>query len=136
MKYFLFAILAISTLLLSANATNQSTLLLAKPKIVGGELATQGDWPWMSALVFTQNVVNTSLDVAGTQYDSEPFSNGPAGQASATMVDCGIGDSLCDLAENKICLVARGEIDFSVKLIIAKLAVVSVRLSLTTFQVL
>ncbi|PKI13206.1 trypsin-like serine protease [Colwellia sp. 12G3] len=115
MKYFLCAILACSLLLPSANATNQSSLLLTKPKIVGGELAAQGDWPWMSALVFTQNVVNTSLEVAGIQYDSEHFSNGVSGQASATMADCGIGDALCTLAENKICLIARGEIDFSVK---------------------
>ncbi|PKG85205.1 serine protease [Colwellia sp. 75C3] len=116
MKYFLLAMLAFSILLSSPiNATNQSNSLLAKPKIVGGELAVQGDWPWMSALVFTQNAVSTSLEVAGTQYDSEPFSNSPSGQASATMVDCGLGDSLCTLAENKICLIARGEIDFSVK---------------------
>ena len=115
MKYLLFAILAISIILSSAHATNQSSLLLTKAKIVGGELAVQGDWPWMSALVFTQNAVSTSLEVAGTQYDSEPFSNSPSGQASATIVDCGIGDALCTLAENKICLIARGEIDFSVK---------------------
>ncbi len=115
MKYFLFAVLAISTLLSSANATNQSPLLLAKPKIVGGELATENAWPWMSVLVFTFSDVNSSLDVAGTQYQSEPFSYAPSGQASATMVDCGIGDDLCNLADNKICLIARGEIDFSVK---------------------
>ena len=114
-KYFLFAVLAISTLLSFANATDQSPLLLAKPKIVGGELAAQGDWPWMSALVFTYSDANSALDVAGTQYQSEPFSYSPSGQASATMVDCGLGDDLCHLAENKICLIARGEIDFSVK---------------------
>ncbi|MFQ3312233.1 MAG: secreted trypsin-like serine protease [Colwellia sp.] len=115
MKHLLFAILVISIILSSAHATNQSSLLLTKAKIVGGELAVQGDWPWMSALVFTQNAVSTSLRVAGTQYVSEPFSNSSPGQASATMVDCGIGDALCTLAENKICLIARGEIDFSVK---------------------
>jgi secreted trypsin-like serine protease len=115
MKYSLFAILAISILLSSANAANQSSLLLAKPKIVGGELASQGDWPWMSALVFTQNEIITSLDVAGTQYTSDAFSNGTSGQAIAAMVDCGLGDATCPLAENKICLISRGEIDFSVK---------------------
>lgn len=115
MKYFLFAVLAISTLLSSASAINQPPLLIAKPKIVGGELATQSAWPWMSALVFTYSDVDSSLNVAGTQYQSEPFSYSPSGQASATMVDCGIGEDLCNLAENKICLIARGEIDFSVK---------------------
>ena len=115
MKYFLYVILVISTLLSLAHATNQNNLELIKPKIVGGELAIEGDWPWMSALVFTQNEVSTSLNVAGTQYKSDPFSNAPSGQATAAMVDCGIGDTSCNLAENKICLIARGEIDFSVK---------------------
>jgi len=115
MKYFLYLILVISTFLSLAHASNQSDLELIKPKIVGGELASEGDWPWMSALVFTQNEITTSLNVAGTQYTSDPFSNAPSGQATATMADCGIGDASCNLAENKICLIARGEIDFSVK---------------------
>jgi secreted trypsin-like serine protease len=115
MKYFLFAVLAISTLLSFANAANRSPLLISKPKIVGGEVANEEAWPWMSALVFTYSDVNSDLDVAGTQYQSDPFSYSPPGQVSATMVDCGIGDNLCNLAENKICLIARGEIDFSVK---------------------
>jgi len=115
MKYFLYIISVISTLLPLAHATNQSNLELIKPKIVGGEMAIEGDWPWMSALVSTQNEITTSLSVADIQYSSDPFSYGPSGQATATMVDCGIGDTSCNLAENKICLIARGEIDFSVK---------------------
>ncbi len=115
MKYFVYAVLIISTLLSSANAANESPLLISKPKIVGGDVANKETWPWMSVLVFTSSDVNSDLDVAGTPYLSEPFSYAPPGQASATMVDCGIGDNVCTLATNKICLIARGEIDFSVK---------------------
>lgn len=115
MKYILFACLAFTTLLSTVNANSQSTLPIIKPKIVGGQLAGQGDWPWIAALVSTYNEVNTSLEVAGTAYDSGSFSNSPSGQASATMADCGIGNSQCDSAAGKICLISRGEIDFSVK---------------------
>ncbi|MCJ8295238.1 MAG: trypsin-like serine protease [Colwellia sp.] len=115
MKYILFACLAFTTLLSTVNANSQSTLPIVKPKIVGGQLADQDAWPWMAALVSTYNEVSTSLEVDGTAYDSGSFSNSPPGQASATMADCGIGDSQCDSAADKICLIARGEIDFSVK---------------------
>lgn len=115
MKYILFAVIAFTTLLSTVNANSQSTLPIIKPKIIGGQLAGQGDWPWIAALVSTHNEVSTSLEVAGTAYDSGSFSNSPSGQASATMADCGLGDSQCDSAANKICLIARGEIDFSVK---------------------
>ena len=115
MKYFLYAVLIISTLSFSANAANQSPLLISKPKIVGGEVANKETWPWMSVLVFTSSDVQSDLQVAGTQFHSEPFSYAPPGQASATMADCGIGDDVCTSAENKICLISRGEIDFSIK---------------------
>jgi len=115
MKYFLFVLLGIATLLPSTKAANLSTLPIAQTKIVGGELAVEGDWPWMSALVFTNDILVTSLDVAGTPYESDLFLFSPTGKVSGTMVDCGIGDSQCNLAEGKICLIERGEIDFTAK---------------------
>ena len=115
MKYLFFTLLVISLITPVASATQQANSPLIKPKIVGGELASEGDWPWMSALVFTYNDIVSSLDVAGSAIDSNYFSNSPAGQASASMVDCGLGDNQCSLATDKICLIKRGEIDFSVK---------------------
>ena len=115
MKFYLCVFLAFTMLISSVNATKPTDLPQVKPKIIGGELAIEGDWPWMSALVYTYNDVSTSLDVAGIDYNTMAFTNGPAGQASAAMVDCGIGDSQCSDANDKICLIKRGEIDFSVK---------------------
>jgi len=115
MKYFFFVCIIFLTLLTTANATSQSISSITQPKIVGGELAVQGDWPWMSALVFTNNQLTTTLQVASDTFDSAPFSNSPTGQISAAIVDCGIGDVQCNLATDKICLIARGDIDFSVK---------------------
>ena len=115
MKYFLLAFIAISTLSFSVEAVNQSNLPVAKPKIIGGEIAEQSQWPWMSALVFTYSDVVASLAISGTTYTSTPFSNSPSGQASGTLVDCGIANSQCSSATDKICLIARGEVDFSVK---------------------
>jgi secreted trypsin-like serine protease len=114
--------LALLTLLILS--TFMSTVLMAKksdvdsqikPRIVGGEVTNEGDWPWMSALVFVGNQINTSLDVNGDTFNTSAFSFAPSGQASATMADCGIGDSTCSTAKDKICVIARGEINFSVK---------------------
>lgn len=115
MKYLFLVLFSISALAPIANATQHAPSPIVKPKIIGGELATEGDWPWMSALVFTYNDIVSSLEVAGSSVDSNYFSNSPAGQATASMVDCGIGENQCSLATDKICLIERGEIDFSVK---------------------
>ncbi|REL35441.1 trypsin-like serine protease [Thalassotalea euphylliae] len=111
-----FGIAAISAALMVAYpVVAKNTNPLVKPRIVGGEQAVNGDWPWMSALVFTGEELTTSLEVSGTSYDTGPFTNSPAGQASGELVDCGIGDQACSDAQDKVCLIERGEINFSVK---------------------
>ncbi|WP_019027351.1 trypsin-like serine protease [Colwellia piezophila] len=115
MKYFLYVLIACCVLVTTSNATTQTGLELIKPKIVGGELASQDQWPWMSALVSTYNDISTSLELSGIEYKTTYFTNGPAGTVSALLVDCGIGDNQCEQTTNKICLIARGEVDFSVK---------------------
>jgi|GEM_PF-1660646 len=116
MKLALLTLLVLSTLMSTALIAKKSDVVSqVKPRIVGGEIATEGDWPWMSALVFVGNQVNTSLDVEGETFETNAFNFGPSGQVSAAMADCGIGDSICNDAENKICVIARGEINFSDK---------------------
>ena len=111
-----FGIAAISAALMVAYpAVAKNTNPLVEPRIVGGEQAVENDWPWMSALVFTGEELITSLEVSGTSYDTGPFTNGPAGEASGELVDCGIGDQTCSDAQEKVCLIERGEINFSEK---------------------
>jgi len=92
-----------------------SELIDSKPRIVGGEVADEGDWPWMSALVYTGTEISTSLTVNNATYTTQAFNGGVAGEASGAIVDCGIGDAICVTANNAICLIERGDIDFSVK---------------------
>ncbi|MGS2719633.1 trypsin-like serine protease [Paraglaciecola aestuariivivens] len=85
------------------------------PKIVGGVEANQTDWPFMTAYVFTFEAVATSLQVGDTSYDTDSFTNGAAGDASGELMNCGIGDAACTDATGKVCLIERGEINFSAK---------------------
>ena len=94
----------------SQNKTNP-----VSTRIVGGQPAQQNEWPWMTAYVVTFQGVNTSLRVGDQEYATSAFNFSPAGSASGELVACGIGDATCTNATDKVCLIERGEINFSVK---------------------
>jgi secreted trypsin-like serine protease len=102
--------------LISANClAKNAEILPIKSKIVGGEVAAEGDWPWMSVLFDTYNEISTTLTADNVNYQSQPFTEGIIGSATGITVDCGIGDKHCPDATGKICLIERGDINFSVK---------------------
>jgi hypothetical protein len=92
-----FAVAEKSPFIPSNKANNQ----LAETRIVGGEEATQENWPWMTAYVFTFNELATSLSVNDVIYETRSFTFGVGGQASGEMITCGIGDAVCaDATDN------------------------------------
>ncbi|KMT63848.1 trypsin-like serine protease [Catenovulum maritimum] len=78
-------------------------------RIVGGEQADSADWPWVAALVYTQEEIATSLTVGGSNISHRLFNNSPSGDVSGILVDCQAGLTQCQNAENKVCLIERGE---------------------------
>lgn len=114
-KFLKFAVFILTTSISVTTTAKTTELNLVKPKIVGGEVASEGDWPWMSALVYTYNDISTTLTVDNINYESQAFSGGVSGSITGAIVDCGIGNTQCDDATNKVCLIERGDIDFSVK---------------------
>ena len=106
-----FALAAKSPLTPYNKASNQ----IAETRIVGGEEATQENWPWMTAYVFTFNELTTSLSVNDVNYETRSFTSGVGGQASGEIMTCGIGDAVCTDAIDKVCLIERGEVNFSEK---------------------
>lgn len=55
--------------------------------------------------------------VNGVQFASDGLEGTPLGDASGVLVDCGIGDSACPGGGGQICLIARGSIAFSDKVL-------------------
>ncbi|KXI28573.1 trypsin-like serine protease [Paraglaciecola hydrolytica] len=93
----------------------QNKTNLASTQIVGGQPALSSDWPWMTAYVVTFQGVSTSLRVDDLAYGTTAFSFGPAGNATGALVACGKGEATCANASAKVCLIERGDINFSEK---------------------
>ena len=108
LKLTVIAVLICIAFISGSSSAKSSELLPIKSKIVGGEVAAEGVFPWMSILVETENEISTALTVDNTNYESQAFSGGVVGDAIGNTVDCGIGDSQCLDAINKICLIERG----------------------------
>ncbi len=58
-----------------------------------------------------------SLSVAGSAVDAAGMEGSPQGSASGALVDCGLGESACSAAAGEICLIARGNVAFSDKVL-------------------
>lgn len=101
----------------SAEGANTRALdpLTPQTRIVGGFDALPSAWPFMSALVVTFDGVDTALEVANISYETGPFTGSPSGDVSGELVSCGLGGETCTDATAKICLIERGDFDFSVK---------------------
>lgn len=114
----LFSCLFSNAVLAKSNVehpTVQSNKNLVTTKIVGGEVATQQNWPWMTAYVVTFQDISTSLTVEGINYDTRHFTEGPDGDVSAEIASCGDGQQACTEVQNKICLIERGTNTFAEK---------------------
>jgi secreted trypsin-like serine protease len=98
--------------LLPANKVNNQ---IVESRIVGGEEAIQENWPWMTAYVVTFNELVTSLSVNNVIFETRSFTNGVGGQANGEIISCGIGDEICADATDKVCLIERGDVNFSEK---------------------
>jgi secreted trypsin-like serine protease len=106
-----YAVALKSQLMPDNKANNQ----IAETRIVGGEKATQENWPWMTAYVGVFTNFLTSLNVNNVIYETSSFTFGVGGQASGKIIACGIGDAVCADSSGNVCLIERGDVNFSEK---------------------
>ncbi|WP_374351732.1 S8 family serine peptidase [Chitinimonas sp.] len=59
--------------------------------------------------------VTIALSVAGSSYAASEITGSPVKKATAALADFGIGDAVNSAAAGKVCLIARGSIDFGTK---------------------
>lgn len=110
------ASIAVSTALISTQSTaKQDDRYAPSTRIVGGVEAIPDAWPFMSAIVATFEAVDTDLTVDNVNIESESFTNGASGEATGELASCGLGGEVCTDVEDKICLIERGEFNFSEK---------------------
>jgi secreted trypsin-like serine protease len=106
-----YAVALKSPLMPDNKANNQ----IAETRIVGGEEATQENWPWMTAYVGVFTNFLTSLNVNNVIYETRAFTSGVGGQAIGEIIACGIGDAVCADSSGNVCLIERGIVNFSEK---------------------
>lgn len=59
----------------------------------------------------------SAFSVASNNYASASMDGSPVSSATGTLVNCGIGDTTCDNASGNVCLIERGSISFSDKVL-------------------
>ncbi|WP_444946002.1 S8 family serine peptidase [Microbulbifer sp. VTAC004] len=59
----------------------------------------------------------SSLNVAGVEIEAAPISGSPLGDITGALENCDTGESACNSASGKICLIERGNISFADKVL-------------------